>query len=162
MKALVLAAGYGTRLGDATRAVPKPMLPLAGKPLLDYTLRYLARFGFDRVALNLHVHPEIIRRYCGAGDAFGVRIHYAYEKALLGTAGAVKNLEEYFKGEENFLVIYGDLLVDQDLSALVCAHEAAGATATLVVHRRHGSNSIVSMNGDCRITGFVERPSAWG
>ena len=79
MKALVLCAGYGTRIGDLTRGTPKPLLPVGGEPLLGWTLRYLAHYGFTEVALNLHYKPEMIRDYCGEGSRFGVCIHYSDE-----------------------------------------------------------------------------------
>lgn len=159
MKALVLCAGYGTRLGDLTREMPKPMLPICGEPLLAYTLRYLAHYGFNQVAINLHFKPEVIRDYFCDGSIFGVRLHYSYEDTLLGTAGAVKNLEVFFSDVDDFLVVYGDLLVDQDLMALVDFHRSKRASATLLLHQRIGSNSLVRIDKTNRITGFVERPT---
>jgi NDP-sugar pyrophosphorylase family protein len=158
MKAMVLAAGYGTRLGELTREVPKPMLPLAGEPLLAHTLRYLAGHGFDEVMVNLHFMPEMIRGYFGNGARWGVRLHYVEEKELLGTAGAVKNVESFFRDVDDFLVIYGDLLIDQDLGALLERHRASRAWATLLLHRGR-SNSLVQMNEAGRIVAFLERPS---
>ena len=159
MKALVLCAGYGTRLGDLTKTRPKVMLPISGEPLLAYTLRYLAYFGFDQVAINLHFMPDLIVNRFGDGAEFGIEIHYSYEETLLGTAGAVKRLERYFSDEEDFLVMYGDLLVDQDLSALLAFHHEKNASATLLLHRRVGSNSMVHMDGANRIVHFLERPA---
>lgn len=159
MKAMVLSAGYGTRLGDLTRETPKPMLPICGEPLLAYTLRYLAHYGFDQVAINLHFKPEMIVDYFSDGLKFGVVLHYSFEEALLGTAGAVKKLEPYFSDVDDFLVMYGDLLIDQDLTALMKFHRAKRASATLLLHQRLGSNSLVQMDEANRITGFVERPT---
>lgn len=159
MKAIVLCAGYGTRLGNLTQDMPKPMLPLQGKPLLAYTLHYLAGQGFDQVAINLHFLPEQITSYCGDGAQFGVDIHYSYEPQLLGTAGAAKNLEPWLADVEDFLVLYGDILLDQDLSVLVERHYQARALATLLLHQRPGSNSLVQIDETGRIMGFVERPT---
>jgi len=159
VKAVVLCAGYGTRLGDLTRKVPKPMLPLQGRPLLLYTLHYLASQGFKHMAINLHFLPEQITNYFSDGSQFGVSIHYSYEPRLLGTAGAVKNLEPWLANVEDFLVLYGDILLDQDLGALVERHRETGALATLLLHQRPGSNSLVQMDETGRITGFVERPT---
>ena len=159
MKALVLCAGYGTRLGDLAREIPKPMLPICGKPLLTYTLRYLAHYSFNQVAINLHFKPEVIADYFGDGSKFGVVLHYSYEETLLGTAGAVKKLESYFADVEDFLVMYGDLLIDQDLTALMNFHCAKRASATLLLHQRAGSNSLVQMDETNRITDFIERPA---
>jgi mannose-1-phosphate guanylyltransferase/phosphomannomutase len=159
MKALILCAGYGTRLGDLTREIPKPMLPIGGKPLLAYNIRYLARYGFDQIAINLHFKPEIIKDYFGDGSALGVSLHYVYEETLLGTAGAVKNLADYFSDADDFLVMYGDLLIDQDLTAMLAFHRAKQVSATLLLHQRANSNSLVQMDSDNRITHFIERPT---
>jgi len=159
VKAIVLCAGYGTRLGNMTREVPKPMLPLQGKPLLAYTLRYLVSQRFKQIAINLHFLPEQITNYFGDGSRFGIRIHYSYEPQLLGTAGTVKNLEPWLADVEDFLVLYGDILLDQDLGVLVERHHQTQALATLLLHQRPGSNSLVQMDETARIVGFVERPT---
>jgi NDP-sugar pyrophosphorylase family protein len=159
MKAMILAAGYGTRLGELTQQIPKPMLPLDGEPLLSHTIRYLAGYGFDEIAINLHYRPEAITEYFGDGRSFGVRLHYSHEPELLGTAGGVKNVEGFFSDVEDFLVIYGDLFLEQDLSALWRSHLASGASATLLLHRGR-SNSLVQMDEQGRIVAFVERPTA--
>lgn len=159
MKAVVLCAGYGTRLGDLTRTIPKSMLPLHGKPLLAYTLHYLASYGFRQIAINLHFMPEKILSYVGDGLRFGVKIHYSYEPVLLGTAGAIKRLEQWLADVDDFLVMYGDLLIDQDLSPMVKYHREKKAVATLLLHQRHGSNSLVKMDDTGRIVGFIERPT---
>lgn len=159
MKALVLCAGFGTRLGALTTALPKPMLPVGGSPLLAHTLRHLASEGFNDVAVNLHFFPTKITEYFGDGSAFNVRIHYSYEAELLGTAGAVKKLEPFFADTENFLVLYGDVLTNQSLRDLAAFHVDKGALMTLTLHRRAGSNSAVAMDSSGRIVEFVERPS---
>ena len=159
MKALVLCAGYGTRLGALTSETPKPMLPLGGEPLLAHTLRLLARHGFAEVAVNLHFRPDAIPEHFGDGARFGVRLRYQREESLLGTAGSVKRLEPFFADVEDFLVLYGDVVTDQDLGALVHAHRERGAAATLVLHRRAASNSVVETDDTGRITRFLERPS---
>lgn len=159
MRALVLCAGYGTRLGTYTQDVPKPMLPLGGKPLLHHTLQYLKWHGFGEVAVNLHYMGESIVAYFGDGSQLGVKLHYSHEPTLLGTAGAIRKLDQFFAGEENFLVLYGDLLIDQDLSELVHKHRERRAGATLLLHKRSSSNSCVQLDADHRITTFLERPS---
>jgi NDP-sugar pyrophosphorylase family protein len=159
MKAVVLCAGYGTRLGDLTHEVPKSMLLLQGRPLLEYTLGYLVSHNVSRVAVNLHFLPEQITSYFGDGSRFGVDIYYSYEPQLLGTAGAVKNLEPWLVEGEDFMVLYGDILLDQDLNVLVERHQQNGALATLLLHQRIGSNSLVQMDETGHITGFVERPT---
>ena len=131
---------------------------MGGEPLLGWTLRYLAHYGFTEVALNLHYKPEMIRDYCGEGSRFGVCIHYSDEPELLGTAGAVKRLEGFFGDEDHFLVVYGDLLIDQDLRSMLLAHKAQRAMATLLLHRalrlqQHRGHGPRPSNH-----GFVERP----
>lgn len=159
MKALVLCAGYGTRLGDLAREMPKPMLPICGESLLAYTLRYLAYYGFSQVAINLHFKPEVIVDYFGDGSKFGVALHYSFEEKLLGTAGAIKKLESYFSDVDDFLVMYGDLLIDQDLTIMMDFHRAKRPGATLLLHQRLESNSLVQMDNTGRIIDFIERPT---
>ncbi len=158
MKAMVLCAGYGTRLGDATREMPKPLLPLRGHPLLAYILAHLRRHGFDRIAINLHFKPDLIPQYFGDGSSRGLRLHYSQEPVLLGTAGAVRKMESFLRDQDAFLVQYGDVVTDQDLSAMLSFHRERHALATLLLHQRVKSNSIVSLDAHGRITGFLERP----
>jgi NDP-sugar pyrophosphorylase family protein len=109
----------------------------------EYTICYLAQYGFDEIAINLHHRPQVITDFVGDGSRFDVKVTWSYEERLLGTAGALKRLEDYFANEEVFLVIYGDLLIDQNLKVLMDA-QASRATATLLLHQRAGSNSIIS------------------
>jgi NDP-sugar pyrophosphorylase family protein len=156
---MVLCAGYGTRLGNLTRAIPKPMLPLDGRPLLEYILRHLTRNGFDQIAINLHFLPEMIRDYFGDGSRFGVQLVYSYEAELLGTAGGAKKMESFFSQEGLFLIQYGDVLTDQNLVEMVEFHRTRRALATLLVHQRARSNSVVTLDKEQRIIGFLERPN---
>lgn len=159
MKALVLCAGFGTRLGPLTREIPKPMLPVGGHPLLAYLLGHLRDHDIRDIAINLHFRPDAIRNAFGDGSRWGLRLHYSEEPTLLGTAGALRNLAPYFRDEPSFLVQYGDIVTDHDLSALVRFHQERQALATLLVHPRPQSNSAVSLDPDGRIVGFLERPS---
>jgi mannose-1-phosphate guanylyltransferase/phosphomannomutase len=158
VKALVLCGGYGTRLGALTEATPKPLLPIEGHPLLGYTLALLARHGFSDVAINLHYLGDRIEAFVGTGEAHGVRVTYAREQALLGTAGTVRGLAGFFGDDDEALVVYGDLLLDEDLAAMLAHHRASSAAATLMVHRRAQSNSVLTMDPSTRITSFLERP----
>ena len=159
MRAMVLCAGYGTRMGDLTRQTPKPMLPLPERPLLAYILAHLRAQGFEEIAVNLHFLPETIRDYFGDGSEMGVALTYVHEARLLGTAGGIKNMEGFLRESDPFLAQYGDVVTDQDLTAMLRFHRERGALATLLVHRRARSNSVVSLDGEGRITGFLERPS---
>jgi mannose-1-phosphate guanylyltransferase/phosphomannomutase len=159
MKAMVLCAGYGTRLGTLTKEVPKPMLSLLDAPLLAYLLSHLKSQGFCDIVVNLHFRPEVIRDWFGDGLRWQIRLTYSYEETLLGTAGGVKKMESFFQREEAFLVQYGDVLTDQDFTALLRLHREHNALATLLVHRRARSNSVVALDSSGRIVGFLERPS---
>ena len=159
MKAMVLCAGLGTRLGDLTRATPKPMLDLHGQPLLAYILQQLKYHGFDDVVINLHFRAEVIQHHFGDGARAGIRLTYSTEEQLLGTAGAIKRMEWFFRDQRTFLVHYGDILTDQDWSAMLKIHRERNAIMTLLVHQRTKSNSIVRLDQDNRVIAFVERPS---
>lgn len=159
MKAMILCAGFGTRLGDLTRETPKPMLPLRGQPMLAYILANLKLHGFDEIAINLHFHAELIQNHFGDGRQFGVRLTYSPEPELLGTAGGVKKMADFFQGATPFLIHYGDVVTDQDLTGLVQFHRSRQALATLLVHQRANSNSMVTVDETGRILGFLERPT---
>jgi mannose-1-phosphate guanylyltransferase/phosphomannomutase len=159
MKAMVLCAGFGTRLGDLTREIPKPMLDLHGRPMLQYILANLRGHGFDEMGLNLHFMPESIRDYFGDGSQFGLQIEYSHEPQLLGTAGGTKNMESFLRGPDPFLVHYGDVVTNQDFTAMLDFHRRRKALGTLLVHQRARSNSIVSIDADGGIEGFLERPT---
>ena len=158
MKTLVLCAGMGTRLGDLTINTPKPMLPICEKPLLAYTLEYLAGHGLTDIAINLHYHAEQIRSVFKDGSQYGVRISYFDEEKLLGTAGALRNMTHWLVNDD-CLVVYGDILTDQDLSPLIDCHTEKSSFATLLVHKRKKSNSIVKIDAHGQIVCFRERPS---
>jgi NDP-sugar pyrophosphorylase family protein len=161
MNAMILAAGKGTRLHPLTETLPKPMVPVAGRPVLEHIVRWLRVHGVRRVAINLHHRGEAIRAHFGDGARFGVAIRYSDEPELLGTAGGVKRVEDFF--EDPFAVVYGDVLTDLDLGAVEAAHRAtaaAGPHATLVVDRRPGAADVgfVEFAADGRIRHFVEKP----
>jgi mannose-1-phosphate guanylyltransferase len=160
MKAMVMAAGLGTRLRPLTYEVPKPMVPVANRPVMEHILRLLPRHGFDQVIANLHWFPETIRERFGDGSDLGVDLTYSYEDELLGTAGGVRNVAEYF-GSEPFLVMAADALTDIDLAALRAAHDAHDGVATLAVKRVADVSEfgVVITGSDGRIQGFQEKPA---
>lgn len=159
MRAMVLCAGYGTRLGDLTRDVPKSMLRLQGRPLLEYIICNLARQGFDQIAVNVHFMPHMIKDYFGNGSRWNVTLTYSCETELLGTAGGIKRMEYFLRQGDAFLVQYGDVLTDQDFTAMVRFHHERRALATVLVHQRARSNSVVTLDQTGRVVGFMERPS---
>jgi len=159
MKAMVLCDGYGTRLGDLTRNKPKPMWRLQQRSMLEYIISHLLRHDFNQIAINLHFMPDIIRDYFGDGSRFGVELIYSYEPELLATAGGVKKMENFLGVGEAFIVHYGDVLTDQDFTVILQFHRKHKALATLLLHQRAHSNSIVSIDENGRVTDFIERPT---
>ena len=159
MKAMVMAAGLGTRLRPLTYGTPKPMVPVANRPVMEHILRLLPRHGFEQVIANLHWFPEVIYERFGDGSGLGIELTYSYEDELLGTAGGVRNVAEFF-GEEPFLVMAADALTDIDLAALRAAHEANDGIATLAVKRVSNVSEfgVVITGSDGRIQGFQEKP----
>jgi len=159
MKAMVLCAGMGTRLGELTSQVPKPMLRLGDHPMLAYVLGHLRAQGIRQIVINLHFHPEAIRAPFGDGRRWGIELTYSEESALLGTAGGVKRMADYFRKEPEFLVQYGDVVTEQDFAAMVGFHRERRALATLLVHERQRSNSVIALDHEGRIEAFLERPT---
>jgi NDP-sugar pyrophosphorylase family protein len=133
MKAMILAAGFGTRLFPLTIDRTKPAIPFLGKPLVGYVAEYVAQFGFEDVVVNLHHQPESVKNSLGNGQAFGVKIHYTLEHPdILGTAGALWNARDLLKNE-TFLVVNGKIITDIDLAAALETHRKTGAVATMVL-----------------------------
>jgi mannose-1-phosphate guanylyltransferase len=161
MRAMVMAAGLGTRLRPLTYEVPKPMVPVANRPVIEHLLVLLAKQGFREVIANLHWFPETIRDRLGDGSGLGVDLTYSHEERLLDTAGGVWNVRDYLAAEgESFAVMAGDALTDVDLKALRAAHEAHGGVATLAVKRvpNVSEYGVVVTDGEGRIQGFQEKP----
>jgi NDP-sugar pyrophosphorylase family protein len=159
VRALVLAAGLGTRLGNLGRDRPKPMLPVGERPLLEHTLSLLRAHGVRDIGINLHHQPAVIQRYFGDGSAFGLRLVYSHEDQLFGTAGAAKRLEWFLR--ERFFVVYGDVLTDVDLSGLSRWHVARSAVLTLALYRVENPTraGIVDVDAYGRVRQFIEKPS---
>ena len=162
MDAVILVGGLGTRLRPLTLERPKHVLPLVDRPLLSYLVAQCARAGIERVVLSCGYLPDPIRDAFGEGDALGVRLEYAIEPELLGTAGAIRFAVAQAGIEGTFLALNGDILSDIDLAAHVARHRAAGAAASIALTRvrepsRYG---LVRTGPDGGVRGFVEKPSA--
>jgi mannose-1-phosphate guanylyltransferase len=153
MKAMVLAAGLGTRLRPLTYEIPKPMVPVLDRPVMAHIVDLCRRQGFDQLIANLHYFPDTIRDY------FGDSIEYRFEEELLGTAGGVRNVRDFF-GDDPVVVISGDALSDIDLNKLVERHRSAGGIGTLTVKRVEDTREygVVLHDSDGRISGFQEKP----
>lgn len=159
MKAMILAAGVGSRLDPLTRNVPKPLVPILNRPVMEYLVELLKKHGFDEIMVNLHYLGEQIEAYFGDGTKWGVKIHWAYEDKLWGDAGSVKRAQDFFQ-DDTFIVIGGDDLTDMDLTRLVRTHREKGALATIALSLVDDPSEygIVLMNEDSRITRFLEKP----
>src|SRR5438552_8545786 len=149
MKAMVLAAGLGTRLRPLTDTLPKPLLPVAGRPLLEWNLLILKRHGITEVIINLHHLGEQIVRALRDGARLGLRLAYSHEPTLQGTGGGIKQATPFLK-DGPFLVLNGDTLSDCDLTALIAAHRVSGALATLAVRDDPEAASWVPVTLDVR------------
>jgi len=162
MKAVVMAGGEGSRLRPLTSRRPKPLAPVANKPVMEHIVDLLRKHGFTEIVATLHYLADEIESYFGDGSAFGVSMHYVVEDTPLGTAGAVK-LAADLLGNESFLIISGDALTDLDLTALVADHHRTGASATITLQRVANplEFGVVITDDNRRITRFLEKPS-WG
>lgn len=158
MKAMVLAAGEGTRLRPLTFALPKPMVPLANTPLLVRTLSLLAAQEITEIAVNLYHRPEAIRATLGDGSSYGVHLHYSDETTLMGTAGGVKRMEAFL--DETFLILYGDNLYNADFAPLLALHRKRQALATIATFTSPNPSAcgLVVTDAQGAVTRFQEKP----
>lgn len=163
MKAIIMAGGFGTRLRPLTLGVPKPMVPVANKPMMEHVVNLLKKYGFDEILSLLYFQPEAITDYFGDGSDFGVKMHYKLAEDDFGTAGSVRNAYEDFFENERILIISGDVLTDFDLSSVISFHEDRKADATMVLTQMENplSYGVVITDHDGKITRFLEKPT-WG
>jgi NDP-sugar pyrophosphorylase family protein len=155
---MILAAGEGSRLRPLTADRPKPMIEIAGAPILEHNVRRLVQHGFNDLIINVHHQGEVIERHFGDGSRFGAQIRYSREERLLGTAGGVKRAMPML-GDE-FLVVYGDNLLICNYSDLFERHTASGAAMTMGLYHRKNpmASGIVEVDGAWRIRRFLEKP----
>jgi mannose-1-phosphate guanylyltransferase len=158
MKAMIMAAGVGSRLMPLTRQIPKPMAPVGNMPLMENILYLLQKHECSEIIANLHYRPDVIRSYFGDGRVFNVSLHYSPEDKLLGTAGGVKKCAWFLK--DTFVIISGDVLTDVNLSYLLAAHKEKGALATIALKEVTNVEQygIVVTDEKDRITDFQEKP----
>lgn len=158
-KVFILAAGLGTRLRALGLDVPKVMVDIGGKPLLQHHIELFRAQGVREFIVNLHYRPEKITEYFGDGSAFGVSITYSHEPELLGTAGAVKQMEERLR-DGTFVVLYGDNLLRLDFAPLLAFHRArkAAATVALFESAEPWTGGVVATEADGRVRSFIEKP----
>ncbi|MDB5916189.1 MAG: mannose-phosphate guanyltransferase [Massilia sp.] len=174
MKAMILAAGKGTRVRPLTYDLPKPMIPLLGKPVMAYLVEHLAKYGVTEIMVNVSYLHEKIEEYFGEGHQFGVQIGYSFEGYTkddgevvpmpIGSAGGMKKIQE-FGGffDETTIVLCGDALIDLDLKSALFEHRRKGAMASVVTREvpwdKVSSYGVVVADADGRITEFQEKPS---
>src|SRR5664279_2272750 len=158
MRAMVLAAGLGTRLRPVTHAIPKPMVPVLNRPVMEHTARLLAQHGFVETIANVYWFPETIEAHFGDGSGLGLELSYSREEQLLGTAGGVRNAAGFLG--DSFLVVAGDALTDIDFAAMRGFHESHDGLATLATKRVADTDQfgVVIAAEDGRIQGFQEKP----
>ena len=159
MKAVILAAGKGERLGTITQEIPKPMIEIAGKPILEHNILMCKNNGIEEIFINLHHLPLIIKHYFGNGERWGVKISYKYEPKLLGTAGAVNNFCKELLNMP-FFVIYGDNYFDFDLHLLRQFHEEKQSDFTIALCQLDdvSHSGIAELTNNGKINSFIEKP----
>jgi NDP-sugar pyrophosphorylase family protein len=160
LKAMILAAGYGTRLRPLTDRVPKCLVCVAGKPVLEHTIEWLVSFGVADIIINVSHLADVVMDGVGDGRRWGVRISYSIEDRPLGTAGGVKKASWFFDGP--FLVWYGDNLSRCNLERLYGLHREKGGLATIGLHYRDdvSQSGIVAVDADDRVMQFLEKPGS--
>ncbi|HEX2101170.1 MAG TPA: nucleotidyltransferase family protein, partial [Candidatus Synoicihabitans sp.] len=158
MKALILAGGQGQRLRPYTTVVPKPLMPLGDKPVLEVLLRQLHAHGIREVVIAVNHLRELIEAFFNDGRALGLKITYSVEDEPLGTAGPIGAVLDELGND--FLVLNGDLLTTLDFARLITAHETSRAAATVAIYRQQLrlDYGIITRDGDNRLTDYVEKP----
>lgn len=155
---VVMAGGFGSRLGELTRHVPKPLISVAGQPMLERIIHRMKNFGLHSYVLTTHYLPEKIRAHCGDGSGWGVQIRYAHEAAPLGTAGGLGLVGSV--GQEPILVCNADILTDIDYVALLTMHERSRADMTVVTvpHEVSVPFGVIAVDHEGHITSVTEKP----
>lgn len=155
-----MAAGLGTRLRPITYDLPKPLVPIVNRPVMAHILTLVQAHGFSDAIANIHYFPELMKAYFGDGAAWAVDLSYSEEPELLGTAGGVRNVRDFF-GDETFLILSGDGVIAADLGELVAAHKRKGGIGTLALKRVVDTREygVVILDDEDRVTGFQEKPA---
>jgi mannose-1-phosphate guanylyltransferase len=174
MKAMILAAGKGTRVRPITYTIPKPMIPILQKPVMEFLLELLRQHGFDQIMVNVSHLAEEIENYFRDGQRFGVQIAYSFEGKIddegklegeaIGSAGGMRRIQDFSPFfDDTFVVLCGDALIDLDLTAAVKWHKAKGAIATIITKsvpkEEVSSYGVVVTDEDGRVKAFQEKPS---
>ncbi|MFP4498771.1 MAG: sugar phosphate nucleotidyltransferase [Vulcanimicrobiota bacterium] len=160
MKAIVLVGGKGTRLRPLTYDFPKPMMPICGKPFIEYQLQQMKDFGISDVIFSLGYKWKTFDYHFGDGKDFGIKLHYVVEDSPLGTGGAIKNIQKLLNSGENFFVFNGDILAPFDLKAIYDLHTRNKSVCTLALTPVEDPTAygVVETDKNNRITSFTEKP----
>jgi len=160
MKAIIIAGGLGTRLRPLTLNTPKPIVPVANRALVIHQIEHLVKHGVDEVILNLHYLSHEIKKALGDGRQWGIKIYYSIEESPLGTAGAVKNAEQFFD-DGPMVVFNGDIITDLNISKMVNYHKEKKAQVTLALTEVEDPTAfgLILTDEDGRVTRFLEKPS---
>lgn len=158
MKAMIMAAGVGSRLMPLTIDIPKPMIPMANRPLMENIVELLTHHGFDQIIANLHYHADRISEYFLDGSLYGANMVYSRESELMGTAGGVKKCAWFL--DEAFVIVSGDALTDANLTYLIQEHKKKGALATIALKEVQEVEQfgIVITDDNGKINSFQEKP----
>lgn len=159
MKALIVAGGQGTRIQAVSEEIPKALLPVKGKPIVEHQIELLKKNGINELILCVGYLAEKIKSHFGDGSNWGVRINYVEEQIPLGTGGAIKNAYKLVKGEDSLLVLFGDIMMDMDVTKMLEFHSRKDAIITFAVHKSDHpeDSSNVRLDSDGRILS-VGRP----
>lgn len=161
MKAIILASGYGSRLGDITKTIPKPMIVLDNKPILEHNIELCRKNYILDLYISVHHLSDKIIHYFRNGSHLGVNIKYSFEKELIGNSGGVRKIIEDYGGfNENFFVIYGDNYSNYDLTKLIKKSEKTNSIATIAFHYREDTENsgVGEFDNEDRILSFIEKP----
>ena len=159
MKAYLLAAGEGTRLGQLTETIPKCLVPIKGKPLLHYWLRLCERYGISHLLLNLHHLPHLVEQFLDSAS-YRPKIKTFYEEKLLGSAGTIAANQDFVAGEEAFFILYADNLTNANLEKMRKFHMNHGGICTIGLFKANNPKEcgIAELNADGLVVDFVEKP----
>jgi mannose-1-phosphate guanylyltransferase len=157
-KAVILVGGPGTRLQPLTYDTPKSMVPVLNKPFMEHTIAYLKQFGIEDIIITLNYLPKVIHNYFGDGSRFGVQLTCCLEKEPMGTAGAVKNAEQYLNN--TFIVLNGDIFTDMNIADMLACHRNKGAKATIAMSQVDNPSAfgVVETDSAQRVRRFIEKP----
>ncbi|MGA8572966.1 MAG: sugar phosphate nucleotidyltransferase [Desulfobaccales bacterium] len=158
MRAIILAGGKGVRLAPVTEVIPKPLVPLGGRPIMEIVIRQLHRHGFRHITLAVGYMADLIRAYFGDGAKFGVQLDYSYEAQPLGTVGPLALIDDL---DDTFLVMNADVLTDFNYQDFLNFHKAHGGVATIGAYQRQViiDLGVIKADGDHRVQSYVEKPT---